>query len=338
MTMFFSCKKTSTDTTPTSPIVYDTLFLNAAKNYCLNSGSSSFLVYQNGQYLTENYYGSTTASTKLLLASGTKSFNGITAMLAVQDGIINIDNFAKESLTEWNSDPLKSLITYKILLNQTSGLTPGVAGTATNLASWDSIIASPMVYNPGERFNYGPYHFNAFGYAVERKLAGGETHEAYMKRKLFDPLGMSVDWNFKSGGTKPQLGGGAFSTAKDWSKLGILILQKGKWNGVQILSETLLNRCFVSTDPQNPAYGLSWWLNKPVSSTLISQIPTLQELAPMLNNSLLPRDIIFAAGSGKQRLYIIPSKNAVIVRNGPVSSSNTFEDSDFLMYLLFGHL
>ncbi len=65
-----------------------------------------------------------------MLASGSKSFVGLAAVAAVQDGLITLDDPASESLVEWKSDAKKSTITYRQLLTMTSGLTPGERGAA----------------------------------------------------------------------------------------------------------------------------------------------------------------------------------------------------------------
>ena len=85
-----------------------------------------------------------------------------------------------------------------------SGLTPGERGTARSMKSWPDIVASPMEAAPGAHYVYGPYHVNAFGLALERKLKG-ETFEAYLKRRILDPLKIAVDWRMRCADGHPQL-------------------------------------------------------------------------------------------------------------------------------------
>lgn len=200
-----SCTSATENPSPTSPVSETNLQL--AADYCAQQKSVSFLVLADGATLREQYFSGTTADQRNLLASGTKSFTGMMAMFTVQDGILMLDNQASESLTEWKTDPQKSTITYRQLLNLTSGLTPGETGSATNSESWADIIAEPLMYAPGERFNYGAYHLNAFGLALQRKLKG-ETVETYLKRKIFDPLDITAEWKYRCADGNPQLGGG----------------------------------------------------------------------------------------------------------------------------------
>jgi hypothetical protein len=87
--------------------------------------------------------------------------------------------------------------------------------------------------------------------------------------------------------------------------------------------------------PQNPAYGLTWWLKKPVPDSVIRQIPILQhEMGEILRSDWLPNDLFMAAGAGKQRLYVIPSLKLVIARLGKFLNSRAFSDAKFLGLLL----
>jgi len=143
-----------------------------------------------------------------------------------------------------------------------------------------------------------------------------------------------VEWRFRCADGHPQVGGGAFVTARDWAKFGEFIRQGGKWDGKQVVDGKLLAECFVGT-PQNPAYGLTWWLKKEVSADLRRKIPILsREWGDVANADWLPGDLVAACGAGKQRLYVIPSLKLVVVRQGSLSQG--FSDLEFLSLLLRG--
>ena len=90
----------------------------------------------------------------------------------------------------------------------------------------------------------------------------------------------------------------------------------GQWNGQQIIRKERLAECVRSTR-QNPAYGLTWWLRKPVPDLIIRRVPILQrDMGDIVKSDWLPEDLFLAAGAGKQRLYVIPSMKLVIVRQG----------------------
>ena len=268
-----------------------------------------------------------------MLASGSKSFVGVAAVAAVQDGLLRLDDPASGSITEWKDDPAKSAITYRQLLTLTSGLTPGERGYAVKGPAWKVIAEKPMTSKPGQAFAYGAYHLNAFAYALERKL-GQETFEGYLKRRVLDVIGVKVEWRFRCADGHPQVGGGAFMTARDWATFGEFIRQSGSWKGKKVIEGELLATCFRGTE-QNPAYGLTWWLKKPVTPELKAKIPILsREWGDLANSDWIPNDLVAACGAGKQRLYVIPSRKLVVVRQGALSQ--TFSDMEFLSLLLRG--
>jgi CubicO group peptidase (beta-lactamase class C family) len=312
--------------------------LDAARRYSELHGGQAMVVMWDGKVIFESYANGGGKDRLQPLASGTKSFVGVVAVAAVQDGLIRLDEKACESLTEWKTDPLKSQITYRHLLTMTSGLTPGERVSAIRLPGWKEIVAKPMVGKPGGQFHYGPYHLCAFAEALQRRLKSktGETFEKYMERRILQPLGIKLEWRIRCADGNPQVGGGGAMTARDWAIFGEFMRQGGTWNGKQIISKELLAECLQGT-PQNPAYGLTWWLKKPVPDSIIRQIPILQhEMGEILRSDWLPNDLFMAAGAGKQRLYVIPSLKLVIVRLGKFLNSRAFSDAKFLGLLLGG--
>ena len=307
--------------------------LISAANYSKAQGGRTIVVVFDGEIIFERYDNGGHAGTVQMLASGSKSFVGLAAAAAVQDGVLKLDDAASESIAEWKDDPEKATITYRQLLTLTSGLTAGERGAAVKAPAWEVIAGKPMTGKPGERFHYGAYHLNTFAYALERKL-GGETFEAYLKRRILDPIGVKVDWRFKCEDGHPQVGGGAFMTATDWAKFGELVRRGGEWGGKEVVEAGRLAECFRGT-PQNPAYGLAWWLKKDVTRELRREIPILsREWGDVANSDWLPGDLVAACGAGKQRLYVIPSRKLVIVRQGGLSRG--FTDVEFLSHLLRG--
>lgn len=307
--------------------------MKAAANYSKAYGGQACLVMVDGKVVFEHYDNGGAADKVQMLASGSKSFVGVAAVAAVQDKIIRLDDPVCEALTEWENDMDKSKITYRQLLTMTSGLTPGERGSAVHAPAWKEIAAKPLTGKPGGQFAYGAYHLITFAYALERKL-GQETFEAYLKRRILDPIGIAVEWRFRCADGHPQVGGGAFMTARDWAKFGEFVRQRGRWNGKQIVDGELLAECFVGT-PQNPAYGLTWWLKKEVPPDLRRQIFIFsREWGDVANADWLPGDLVAACGAGNQRLYVIPSRKLVVVRLGRFSLG--YSDTEFLSLLLRG--
>lgn len=336
LALLTGCRQNNTPT-PASPTVPPSeANLQLAWQYGQQSRSQTMLVMYDGQIIFEQYANGGSASKPQLLASGTKSFNGIVAEAAVEDGLITLNSRVADILTEWRNDAQKAKITYRQLLTLTSGLTPGATGEATKMPGWDAILAEPMAAEPGTTFAYGPYPFIAFAAALQRKL-GRETYETYLKRRILDPLGINLVWGVRCNDGNPQVAGGAYMTARNWATFGEWVRREGDWNGKQIIAQNRLAECFAGT-PQNPAYGLTWWLREPVSAELIQSIPLLRdETGEIVTSTYLPDDLVMAAGAGKQRLYIIPSLKLVVVRQGPLQTTDAqYSDVEFLSRLLRG--
>jgi CubicO group peptidase (beta-lactamase class C family) len=129
-------------------------------------------------------------------------------------------------------------------------------------------------------------------------------------------------------------------TAREWARLGELVIGNGNYHHRQIVPSALLREAFVGSQI-NPAYGLTFWLNQEAPTGREADVERLLDL-PWENAHWsgvcickdAPADMIVALGSHYQRLFIIPSLKAIIVRQG---SEAAFSDAHFLR-LLLGHL
>ncbi len=316
-----------------------------------------------GTVIHEQYMNGGRASERVMLASGSKSFLGVAAIAAVADGLIRLDDPVARYLTEWSTDPRKSRVTIRQLLSLESGVEPGVAATGCGgpRSGWNDAVNAPAQAEPGSTFAYGPYPFITMGALIERVRAT-ETFDAYLNRRIFSPLGVQVEWRAKCADGKPQLAGGAAMTARDWATFGEFIRRGGVHNGTRLLPDTLVAQLFRPSGA-NGAYGLSWWL----SGGTTARAPGLSggdsdgnsdsaggrararraaerradrraerrgaaEQTPAA--SVVPKDLVMAAGAGKQRLYLIPSRDLVVVRMGPLRGGRSFDDVEFLEALL----
>ncbi len=264
-----------------------------------------------------------------ILASGTKSFSGVMCAAAIEDKLISsFDEKVADTITEWKADPRKSKITLRQLLSLTSGIEAGQIGV---VPSYAEAVTKPASYEPGTHFEYGPVPFQLFGEVMTRKLkARNETVMTYLKRRILDPIGMNISFWRKSDG-QPLLPQGVTLTAREWAKFGLLLKDRGKWKGKQIVSSKLLDQLTVGSKA-NPAYGLTFWLNAngigpsgTDRANLSGDIGT-KKIADTL-------DLFMAAGAGNQRLYIIPSQDLVVVRFGAFGD---YDDRQFISRLLTG--
>ena len=297
-----------------------------AADYSEAERGSAVVVMINGRIVFEQYERNGSPARTHLLASGTKSFAGPLAAAAQADGILQLDEPVSATLEEWRGDPTRSAITIRQLLSLTSGIDGRVGLTPPSYAE---AIAAPLTAEPGVRFQYDAAPFQIFGEVLKRKLAPrNETVNEYLRRRLLDPIGIQTGFWRGAAQGEPQLPSGAYLTAREWAKWGEFIRLGGMWGGTQLIPAGLLNECFVGT-AANPAYGLSWWLNAEVPAELRATIRQLQNNMGGMDQVPGLEGMVTAAGAFKQRLYVIPSRQMVVVRFGN-SVGPQFDDARFL--------
>lgn len=110
------------------------------------------------------------------------------------------------------------------------------------------------------------------------------------------------------------------------ARFGHLVLNKGVWDGDSILKDQeFYEEMINSSQNLNPAYGLLWWLNG--KDKFILPGTAISFSGSLVPNA--PEDMFAAMGKDDQRIYIIPSMNMVIVRQGEASGISLFAKSTF---------
>ena len=266
----------------------------------------SFLVMQGGRVLFEDYPRSN-AGDAHELASGTKSFSGVLAAAMVQDGLLTLDESCADTLTEWRDDPIKCAATIRTLLSLSSGIGGGSIGRPSTYAA---SVAQPFAGTSGV-FRYGPTPFQVFGEIVRRKLAAAGRSDdvlAFMDVRLLQPAGVTHGpWRRQAG--QPNMPSGAQFDARNWARFGAFVQGGCRVDGRTIVDAEALADCFRPT-PANPGYGLTWWLLRPGLVPPSPRSPIDSSAAVLAG---LP-SVSMAAGAGDQRLYLIPERDLVIVR------------------------
>src|SRR5881394_3236430 len=142
-----------------------------AAKYSESKRGVSMLVMQNGRTIFEHYANGGSPSGRWPIFSGTKSFWGIAALAAVQDGLFRLDDPVSDTITEWKSDPRKSQITIRQLLSQTDGIEGTSHLQRSTIRDRNAMpIQLPMVAESGTAFIYGPSHLQIFSELLRRKL------------------------------------------------------------------------------------------------------------------------------------------------------------------------
>lgn len=309
----------------TEPLAITLKNCQIAAAYSAKARGYSMLVIEDGKVVFEDYPNGHKGSEPHELASGTKSFTGLCALAASEDGMLDLDEKVSSTITEWKGDPKREDITIRELLSLVSGI-----NSTTGMAPpYAQALQAGVTAKPGEKFQYGPAPFQVFGELMVRKLKAKEPGQAsksqenavdYLTRRVLKPADIHVGLWRKGRDGMPLMPQGAALTAREWAKVGELILNGGMAGGKQIIQSENLKKMFIGS-AANPMYGLSWWLNRPMDDQIRSGIRTLTMASDLRYGARgVPNDLVMAAGAGKQRLYVIPSLKLVVVRQADVKS------------------
>ena len=299
----------------------------AARYYSESREGVSFLIERGGQTLFEGYANGGGPDEAWELASGTKSFSGVLACSLQASGLLDIDRPCADILIEWRDDPAKATVTTRQLLTLTGGVVSGRFGQPSR---YEEAAAAPLAFTPGERFEYGPGPYQVFGEML-RRILRRDGHDddvlGLLRARVLDPAGVR-DRAWRRVGGQPTLPSGARLTARDWATWGRWVM-----NGAGGLD---LTPCFQGT-PQNPGYGLTFWLLRPGLIAPRRQYGLADDAADIAHQG---EDIRAAAGAGDQKLYLLPDRDLVIVRQSravPLAlrgRAPQWSDLDFLRLVL----
>lgn len=242
------------------------------------------------------------------VASQQKSFVAVLVGIAVDKGLINVDEPVNRYLgAGWSkADPeQEAQIHVAHLLAMNSGLNEKLEYEAP----------------PGTLFFY-----NTPAYAVSKRIltaASGMSLEAMTAAWLTDPLGM---WETQWRKRPPALGNvgndtGLVTTPGDTARFGAMVLNGGVGPaGNRIISERELRKMFRPS-ATNPAYGRLWWLN---GGDYVVRAGAARREGPLISTA--PSDLVAALGFLDRRLYIVPSLNLIVVRTGTMAPDEHFDE------------
>lgn len=305
----------------------------AAAAYSEAHGGRAFMVLEGDTVVFETGQNGHSLAEPHHLYSGTKSFSCALFGALRQDGVLSEDQSVLDTIPELaDTDPDRAaLLTVDHLLHLTGGKRQPLSLTLDLLSATPRIddkytyaVELGWKTDPGEVYAYGPTNFLLFGELV-RRTAGDPLD--VLDERVFDPIGMRYAGWIRDGAGNPALSAGAFTTANEWAKFGVLARDDGEFLGQQILEPGSIHDCFEGSE-QNPAYGHFWWLNQDVGDDvqLVAE-RALEEDGPIIWNDG-PADLVAAAGHDDQRLYVVPSEDLVVVRLS--NGHRNFKDAELL--------
>lgn len=230
-----------------------------------------------------------------------KSITGMAIGMLIEEGKLKLD----ENIYDIFSDQINALskifrpvITVENLLTMTSGVTFNESGIVSGNDWLGSFLNASVNGKPGTEFQYNSLNTYVLSAIVTKRT--GETLTEYLTPRLFGPLGITKYYweTCPKGITKG--GWGLFLCAEDMAKLGQLYLQKGKWNGQQLVSEYWIE---ISTarhlKTQNGTYGYGYQL-------WMEQRPGSFEYNGMLGQNVIiypDMDMVLVTNAGNKEMF-----------------------------------
>ncbi len=269
----------------------------------------ALLVAHKGEVIAEYYAQGASASTPLLGWSMAKSLTSIMVGNLAMRGLLDADE--APGFSAWAQDERAEIRTAD-LLTMTDGLAfseeynPGDDATAmlfTEPSAAGYVLGKRAQHPPGTHFNYSSGTANILS-RLHHDRTGAHLTSTYLdyRRNILQPMGFQHAV-FETDASGVFVGSSYFyASARDWARLGQLMLNQGVLNGERVVSAEWVARSIAANDSANEkAYGYQWWLNRGDAQ---------------LRWPDLPEDAFAAQGNRQQWVMVVPSQELVIVRLG----------------------
>ena len=214
----------------------------------------SFMILRHGKVVSEGWWNPYRNDLKHTLYSTSKSFTASAIGFAVSEGKLTVNDkvisFFPDDLPVIISPNLAAL-KVKDLLSMSVGHEKEPSTIVATSDNWvKDFLNTPIKYQPGTKFLYNSPATYMLS-AIVQKVTGQKVID-YLKPRLFDPLGINgMDWEIDPKGINTG-GWGLRLKTEDMAKFGQLFLQKGKWNGKQILPASWVEEASTMKIMQDP--------------------------------------------------------------------------------------
>ena len=274
--------------------------------------TTAFVVVYEGRIIAERYANGANRDMQLESWSMGKSIVGTLVGMLIQQGAFHLEDPAP--VPEWHKTPgdPRARIRVVDLMHMSSGLRfsrgspediPGYhdhdLGYSGAIDAFEWATTRPLQFEPNTFGRYRNCDPLTLGLIIRNEVRRrGEEYLTWPQRALFDKIGIRRQVLETDPYGNFLLNGYDYGTARNWARLGLLYLNDGVWMGQRLLPEGWTK--FVSTPApawRDSTYGAMVWVNA-------------RGVWP------LPRDAFAFRGAGEQDVYVIPSRELVIVRMG----------------------
>ena len=261
----------------------------------------AFVVLHKGGIVAERYGKGITPETKLLSWSMGKSFTS--ALVGIMAGDSLIDIHAPLGIPEWQADGRRA-ITLNHLLQMQSGLEWNenygnrsdvniMLHQAEDMGLY--ALSKPLEHEPGTFWYYSSGTTNIVMRYLRGKFSSDAEFLSYMRERLFKPVGIANPCFETDMNGTPVGSSYLYVTARDYARFGQLYLNDGCLGGERILPEGWVDYTRTPASASEGGYGAFFWLNRN------GRLPDV------------PGDMFSCNGHDGQQIYIVPSKELVVV-------------------------
>ena len=237
----------------------------------------SVMIVRHGHVVAEGWWGPYDARTPHVLYSLSKSFTSTAVGLAISEGKLSLDDqvlkFFPDQAPSEPSANLRAMRVRDLLRmsagNQTEAALFGAVDSSMRTATWvKRFLAHPVPFKPGTHFLYNSPATYMLS-AIVSKVTG-QSVLAYLEPRLFEPLGIDhPTWVASPEG----ISAGAYgldARTEDIAKLGLLYLQRGRWNGKQLIPAAWADSATARqtsngsapTSDWDQGYGFQFWRSR----------------------------------------------------------------------------
>ncbi|MDN5201704.1 serine hydrolase [Fulvivirgaceae bacterium BMA10] len=268
------------------------------------------VVIKNNRIVIEEYFNTFWRNSIHDIRSAGKSVTSMLLGIALKDGLVqNLEQdvysfFPENKYPSLNEDYRQ--VKLKHLLDMSSGLDadtdrPQTTGHAVNWIAKDNwkdyLLNVPLTSTPGKKWVYADINPLLIAAVIEE--TSGMSLKDYARKKLFGPLGIEQFYWYTNAANQTGAAGNLYISTLDFAKLGVLVLNEGRWKDTQIIDpdyiKSLSNETFDLSDnnPYADAYGMLWYKSRRTFGG--------KKVA-----------YLFASGNGGNHLIVIPKEEMVI--------------------------
>ena len=313
--------------------------LSAAASYAGERKSSALIVWRGGKIEAEQYFNGFDAATPIVSKSLAKPVTALLIGRAIMLGYIkSLDQPVADFITEWKGDAAREKMKIRHLLDMRSGLLmqgqptgpQDILNRAYLHPRHDEIIIReyPLTNEPGTRYDYSNATSELIAPVIER--ATGMRYGAFLSEALLKPIGAAGGsiWLNRPGGMAHS-GCCLMLPAQSWLRMAVLLINEGVWNEKRLLPDGYVAAMRTPTR-ENPHYGMGVWVAGSYIQRRGFAHPSIPFGQVLHSEPYATRDLYLFDGNSNQVVYIVPSRNLIILRTGETPPKTVEWDNAYL--------